>query len=240
MWCCWFAPECFGKALSLTWPCVGTVVVYFRLDFTTPGFLSGVSGLTGLIFISQWTYNLYTVSVRGVRAAFSPRQQPSFLGSVWGWILHWAVTASIIYQGCFSLPFPLLVLGTVRNKSVKLLTLSAFSVGPGLICCSRHWKAHNGHWIYWDDHPQWGSQQEGEALRVSGKGVVFVHSLFPLPHSDIARTKQMLFCLMNSCPLICFLQCHKCKKAKNKTRIVYSGCFQSISMFNKPHSSLAR
>lgn len=36
---------------------------------------------------------------------------------------------------------------------------------------------------------------------------VFVHLLFPLPHADI----QMLFCLMNSGPLICFLLCHKCK-----------------------------
>lgn len=41
-----------------------------------------VSGLAGPIFTSQGIYKLYTVSVRGVRAAFSPRRQPSFLGSV--------------------------------------------------------------------------------------------------------------------------------------------------------------
>lgn len=40
---------------------------------------------------------------------------------------------------------------------------------------------------------------------------LFVHSPFLLPHSDIHSTKQMLFCLMNSSPLICFLLCHKCK-----------------------------
>lgn len=41
-----------------------------------------------------------------------------------------------------------------------------------------------------------------------------VHSLFSLPHSDIHTTKQMLLCLINSGPLICFLLCHKCSRLK--------------------------
>lgn len=40
---------------------------------------------------------------------------------------------------------------------------------------------------------------------------VFVHSFFPLPHSDIHKTKQMLCCLISLGPLIRFLLCHKCK-----------------------------
>lgn len=71
-------PVCFGKALSLIWPCVG-LAVYFRLDFAVPGFLSGISGLAGPTFISQWIYNFTQSVSEGVRAAFSPRQQPNFL-----------------------------------------------------------------------------------------------------------------------------------------------------------------
>lgn len=108
--------DCFGKALSLIWPCVDTVVVCFRLDFAMPGFLSGVS-----TFTAQWIYSLCTVRCQMGKSSFCAETAAEFLGSLWGWILHWAVTASVThyYSGLLpsleALPFPLLVWGMVRS-----------------------------------------------------------------------------------------------------------------------------
>lgn len=113
--------DCFGKALSLIWLCVDTVVVCFRLDFAMPGFLSGVSGLAWPTFTSQWIYSLCTVRCHMGKSSFCTETAAQFLGSLWGWIQHWAVTASVTHYYSGLLPsleallFPLLVWGMVRS-----------------------------------------------------------------------------------------------------------------------------